>query len=225
MRKRIELCKVCEKQFEVYMSRKPVSYCSIDCKRSDYKTWLASLNRRCVYKKPKKEKIKKIRFKWSEATQEEKIIHLKKIFEKNVIKKDGCWDWSGTIHHGGYTQMKYTEKYLATGGHRISWIIHNGEIPKGQWILHKCDNKKCTNPEHLFLGSARDNVIDKLNKGRANTPHGIGHIHAKLDDEKVREIRKLLAMGVTMPRLSKDFDVSKSVIQAIKYGKTWKHVT
>lgn len=91
-----------------------------------------------------------------------KPIPIEVRFWSKVIKKDGCWGWSGSKTTFGYGKIKNGEWF--TNAHRISWQIHFGDIPKGQSILHKCDNPECTNPDHLFLGSQRDNMRDMLTK-------------------------------------------------------------
>lgn len=76
----------------------------------------------------------------------------------------GCWEFSGRLNSDGYGTFKYTESNALA--HRASWLIHNGEIPNGQYVLHKCDNPRCFNPEHLFLGTQKENVADCISKGR-----------------------------------------------------------
>lgn len=76
----------------------------------------------------------------------------------------GCWEWVRSRNNSGYGQA-YWKKKIASA-HRTSWQIFNGDIPKNTWVLHKCDNKICVNPEHLWLGSRQDNVDDMCSKGR-----------------------------------------------------------
>lgn len=88
-----------------------------------------------------------------------------KEFWRHVRKTDGCWEWAGSIGNGGYGRV-------STGGgkqmaaSRVSWILHFGPIPDGMYVCHHCDNPPCTNPAHLFLGTAQDNFDDCLKKGR-----------------------------------------------------------
>jgi hypothetical protein len=89
-------------------------------------------------------------------------------FWARVAKGDGCWSWTGgtnrngygTLHMGGHTIRKPWR------AHRFSWVLHNGPIPDGLWVLHKCDNPPCCNPAHLFLGDRRANMLDAAAKGR-----------------------------------------------------------
>lgn len=88
-------------------------------------------------------------------------------FWRFVSKSDGCWEWTGQLtppdkkHKGGYARLD------KEGAHRVSWRIHKGTIPEGMCVLHKCDNPKCVNPEHLFIGSKAQNSRDMQIKGRA----------------------------------------------------------
>jgi hypothetical protein len=81
-----------------------------------------------------------------------------------MIPEHPCWEWIGTIGNHGYGEITINYNfYLA---HRLSWKLHFSEIPKGLYVCHKCDNKTCVNPNHLFLGTDRDNMLDKCRKGR-----------------------------------------------------------
>ena len=98
---------------------------------------------------------------------------LRERFMKHVVTGPDCWQWRATTNGAGYGMIypgppaKSGTKHLA---HRVSWQIFRGDIPDGQHVLHRCDNPECTNPEHLFIGTHRDNMRDKELKGRANHP-------------------------------------------------------
>lgn len=93
-----------------------------------------------------------------------------RFFEKINIKENGCWEWTKSRHHGRYGIFRFNNKVVTT--HRMSWIIHFGEIPTGACVCHKCDNVICVNPEHLFIGSQLDNIRDRTKKGRSWHPSG-----------------------------------------------------
>ena len=137
----------------------------------------------------------------------------------------GCWLWLGAQVPNGYGTLYYKNENGGKniGAHRASWIAHNGVIPHGMYICHRCDNRMCVNPEHLFLGTSQDNNDDMVKKGRHRSGgvHGAKSPNSKLNDEKVREI---LDSQISVKLLSKKFDVCERVIFRIRAGKGWKHI-
>jgi hypothetical protein len=129
------------------------------------------------------------------------------------MESTGCWEWTGTTNNSGYGLMGASGDIVSA--HRFSWMHHFGDIAEGLQVCHKCDNPKCVNPEHLFLGTNEDNQMDCVTKGRK--PKKI-----TLDDAV--EIKRLLAEGITQPKIAKRIGVSDAIVRNIKYGKAWKHV-
>lgn len=165
----------------------------------------------------------------SELTDEEKFERLKKSFEKHVIRKEGCWDWKGSIARGGYPVMSCKRSIGPDRGHRASWVLHNGPIPAGKFVCHSCDNPICTNPDHLWIGTQKENNDDKIRKCRENytiPPHKPGSLNgsSKLTEAQVSEIKKLIRNGRSCNGISKEFNVSKQTILRIKNGINWSHV-
>jgi len=107
-------------------------------------------------------------------------------FWPKVEMSAGCWQWLGAKIPAGYGTLQVKENTKLA--HRISWEIHCGEIPAELFVLHHCDNKICVNPDHLFLGTHRDNVDDAVRKGRHL--HGEKHHKTKLTDDDVYTIRR-----------------------------------
>lgn len=163
----------------------------------------------------------KTRTKNSELTEEQNFNRIKKYYEKYVIKQESCWDWNGIIEHTGYAKLGIRPPVKA---HRASWLIHKGKIPKGLIVCHSCDNPKCTNPEHLWLGTHKQNTQDKIQKGRSNTPRGSQLKIAKLNEFQVLEIKKLLQDKLTCAEISRKYGVHIKIISRIKNEETWKHV-
>lgn len=162
------------------------------------------------------------KYRISEMSDEEKFQRLKKSFEKGVIRAEICWKWSGTMGKDGYPIMSCNKTYGSDRAHRASWIIHNGPIPKGMMVCHKCDNRECTNPEHLFLGTPAANTADMIAKNRKSV--GTQVPTAKLNEESVKAIRQLLNLKMSYPKIAKLFNVGINAIVRIKRGETWKHV-
>ena len=160
-------------------------------------------------------------FVWEKASEEERIQRLKQSFEKYVVRKKGCWKWTGSKDKDGYGEICYG-RVKSLKAHRVSWELHKGEHPGKFCVCHKCDNPECCNPDHLFLGTKKDNSIDAKNKGR--TTIGEKNINCKLTKEKVIEIRKLLKKGVSQLVISKQFNVSQKSISRIKTNETWGHI-
>lgn len=197
-------CHRCKIEFSYNPWERSGTYCSKQC-----------------LKRPKR--IPKPGFSWARASQEEKIKRITDSFNKNVIKNEaGCWGWLGGTYPNGYTKMGCCPNGIRPLGHRISWLIHNGDIPTDKIVCHTCDNRSCTRPDHLFLGSILDNIRDKQNKNRI--PLGDNHVNSKLNSIKVLKIKELLNNKYSHIKIAKMFDVSRSSISNIKNGKTWSHL-
>lgn len=155
-------------------------------------------------------------------------------FWGKVIKTSRCWVWTGAKNKAGYGKLARGERSEGTvDSHRASWEIHNGPIQDGSIVLHKCDNPSCVRPEHLKLGSQRDNIQDMLKKERGNFPGAPGnenwkqvknrlrgekHPSSKLSDDQVREIQKLVKVH-SLKEVADKFEVSKTQIWRIANRK------
>ena len=147
-------------------------------------------------------------------------------FWEKVSKADhpkGCWLWTACGRGTGYGALKIAGCVYDT--HRISWMIHRGDIPAGMLVCHTCDNRRCVQPDHLFLGTSQDNVRDMIEKGRRGIIRGAICGAAKLTDERVLQIRELFAAGAFSQRkLAPMFGVNSTTISSIVRGLTWTHV-
>lgn len=152
------------------------------------------------------------------------IIPIEQRFWKHVKKTNGCWNWIGAAKTDGYgIIMEGKRGSTRLAAHRVAYEIHNGPIPKGLLVCHKCDHPLCVNPKHLFLGTLEDNVADRVKKGRSS--QGINHPKAKLTPAIVRRIRKLYKPRIShYSTFAKQYKLSGNAIKAMINRKTWKHV-
>jgi hypothetical protein len=131
--------------------------------------------------------------------------------------KNECWKWTGATYPYGYGCIG-TSKGL-DGAHRVSYRLYKGEIPDGMCVLHKCDNPNCNNPEHLFLGTKKDNAIDRNSKGRGKNPvHRGNHPLSKLKVEDVMDIKR---SSDATKVLATKYGVNPDQISRIKRGERW----
>jgi len=145
-----------------------------------------------------------------------RIVEPSVKFFDYVIKQDaGCWNWIGHVHHTGYGM------YRSNLAHRFSYTMQNGSIPDGLWVLHKCDNRKCVNPSHLFLGTPQDNIDDMMAKGRGNKARGEAVGNSRLSAVDIVAIRNDVR---TQKQIAGDYGISCSTVQAIKAKRIWAHV-
>lgn len=135
----------------------------------------------------------------------------------NVKGPNECWEWTGARRPYGYGA------YLRERAHRAAYRLFKGPI-NGMWVLHKCDNPPCCNPNHLYLGTPMDNMRDCISRGRRRNERGVDRYCAKLNDNAVREILQKLSTGEPIMRIARHYGVSRMAIYMIKYGKRWKHI-
>lgn len=140
-------------------------------------------------------------------------------FNKKYIVNEinGCWEWIAGIDQDGYGNFAYEGQ--RTSASRASWILNKGQIPKGMFVCHTCDNRLCVNPDHLFLGTPQDNVCDMVTKKRHT--FGTKNWQSKLTPNIVREIRKKYNEGVTLKELQNSYGIQ---CWPIVNNKTWKQV-
>jgi len=133
-----------------------------------------------------------------------------------------CLVFTGSRGTSGYGQIGCPPK-LILQPHRISWAYHNGPIPAGALVLHRCDNRVCCNPAHLFLGTHKQNTQDAISKGRfapGPFPRGDKHYNTKIPDSEIQVIREARASGIGQRKLAKKYGVSKTQIARIERGES-----
>lgn len=138
----------------------------------------------------------------------------------------GCWPWLGPFTRGNYGCVFFMGKTYRAN--RVSYLLHKGDIRDGFIVCHKCDNPSCVNPDHLFLGTYKDNNLDMHAKGRAPKSNrkiaGESNVWAKLTDSCVKEIRRLVAEGITKAEVGRKFGIRDSHVCKIVQRKLWAHV-
>ncbi len=151
---------------------------------------------------------------------------------------ESCWNWKGAMQRNyGTLHIQCNKERYQERAHRYSYRLHNGEIPAGMFVCHRCDNPKCVNPHHLFLGTTQDNMDDMVAKRRSS--RGEKHIKlmkarnlrgdknpsTKLTAENVRQILEIKAQGKTNKEIAKIFGVTATAIYYIFSGYNWSHIT
>lgn len=137
----------------------------------------------------------------------------------------GCWLWQKTCHKNGYGSFALGAGHNVLA-HRGAYEAFVGPIPVGMRVCHRCDVRRCVNPDHLFLGTQSENIRDAVAKGRIDRTtrvRGSAHPSSKLSEEDVPAILRRLRAGETKASLARAFGVSDTIIRLIERGQLWKH--
>lgn len=138
-------------------------------------------------------------------------------FWARVRKTDTCWVWTGPTRGKGYGAVRFDGRMQSA--HRVSWEMKHGPIGGGLHVLHRCDNPPCINPDHLFLGTNRDNAADCRAKGR--TPRGWKNGAARLTPAQVEDVRQAHARGFEIAAIARHYGVARITVRKILTGKSW----
>lgn len=144
---------------------------------------------------------------------------LEKRFWAKVEKGDGCWLWTGATigrkkhRYGAIHIGRDASGSVWMGTHRVSWLLAHGPIPEGQIVCHHCDTPLCVRPDHLFLGTHRDNVHDALTKGRRPRRLSIDDVYA---------IREAFDRGEGSRALGERYGITRNYVWAIGRRKRFK---
>jgi len=162
-------------------------------------------------------------------------MERKPLKERFLAKTDktgsGCWNWTGFVGTTGYGELAVDGKKARA--HRVAYELFKGKITnldgsdsRGTCVMHICDNPLCVNPDHLVLGTHKDNMDDKKQKGRFVSNPLVGEMHqnAKLCADDVYSIRCLNYVGASLRQLADLFSVSRGTIHKVLTGATWSHV-
>lgn len=153
-----------------------------------------------------------------------------------VDKTDGCWPWKGSVSRWGYGTARFNGVHQ--NAHRIAWQLTRGAVPPGRLVCHSCDNRLCVNPDHLWIGTQRDNMRDAWQKGRRDeTGKGDGHWRSRMPEKVARgttcynakvtedDVRAIRASSESATHLARRYGISKQAIGLIRKRKNWAHVT
>lgn len=142
-----------------------------------------------------------------------------RFMEKIFRSESGCWEWRASRNKRGYGRILIAKRvHLA---HRVSFELFRAPIPEGMSVCHRCDNPSCVNPEHLFVGTHKENMADCRRKGRARAPLGSENHVSKLSPDLVRYIR---SSSKSNCELSREIGVSDVAIRSARIGKSWAWV-
>jgi hypothetical protein len=139
-------------------------------------------------------------------------------FWSKVDTSGECWEWHGAVSNHGYGQFKLAKRIVPA--HRAAWLLTHGAISDGLFVCHQCDNRRCVNPSHLFLGTHSDNMRDAIAKGR------VSRVQRRdgLAPDTVRSIRRLFDLGTPKKAIARRFGIYPSTVRDILNGKTYRHV-
>ncbi len=196
-------CLTCEKEYFVdpYRLEENPKYCSKKCFLEKWSNRHTFNCKNCGkeetafgYTKGRKKYCSK------KCMNEFRHTPLEELVKKSIEKQEnGCWNWTSSIAtKTGYGKLVFGGKDISA--HRASYTVFKGEIPKGKHVCHTCDNKKCVNPEHLWVGTAKENMQDKISKGRSPKYNLKNRKHS---DELIQEILKLRNEGKTYAEIYK----------------------
>ena len=149
----------------------------------------------------------------SQSKPQLKPDDVRRFMRQVKVSADGCWEWTGPLYQHGYGSFDACGVMYA---HRFAYLIFNGELCDGLDVCHTCDNRKCVNPAHLWLGTKSDNMRDCATKGRINT--------VKLSIEDVRKIRQLHNLKYAVADLAQRYNVTTTTIHAVINRRTWDYI-
>lgn len=170
----------------------------------------------------RREFTKKTNIRGSEKLDDKEYLEITKSrLDESYQVNNECWEWKGYIGKSGYGSTTYRSKSILA--HRLSWMIYKGDLPKDLDVCHTCDNRKCINPSHLFLGTAHDNILDCFLKKR-KSHMGEKHPRAKMTENNVVNIFDLRRKGWTHQEIADKFNIKQGTVSNILHRRLWPHV-
>lgn len=148
---------------------------------------------------------------------------LAEVLKRGYEESEGCWEWQRYVRPAGYGQLGLPGTRRTIDAHRASWIVHRGPIPDGLFVCHHCDNRRCVNPAHLFLGTNADNMADAVAKDRWPHRYGPAHHSTKLSTEAVEAIRRRHAAGGSPKALAAEYGICHQYVWQL-VARKWRNV-
>lgn len=141
------------------------------------------------------------------------------------ISDSGCWEWTGKRDRDGYGLIRIGRK--ATKPSRFAWILINGDLPNlpgtlGAVVCHSCDNRLCFNPSHLFVGTQKDNIADRVSKGRC--AYGERSAKTRLTNDQAKKIVEMRKSGAKLSEISAIYGIGVSAVSHLCTGRNWKRL-
>lgn len=141
-------------------------------------------------------------------------------FWGKVEERNGCQEWMGCRNRAGYGLVQRAGRTWKA--HRYAWFLTHGPIPRRAMVLHRCDNRSCVNPDHLYLGDQSANMQDRIERNPASILHGVRHGMARLSEPEVQAIRQRYDAGESPYLIAADYPVKFGAISAIGLRRNWK---
>jgi len=149
-------------------------------------------------------------------------------FRTHYAEGNGCWLWKGATDKDGYGLVKRDGRMLRA--HRVMYELERGPIPGGKLVMHSCDTPGCVRPDHLLLGTPKENTQDMIAKGRrhlttgSTAQRGTLNGRAKLTEREVKSIRRRYTAGELQIHLAAEFGITQGAVHKIVAGLTWGHL-
>lgn len=161
-----------------------------------------------------------------DSTTKEYKEEIRCRLESRIKWNGDCMEWTGKKDHKGYGKISITKDGIERPRfcHRVAWTLYRGEIPIDMCVCHKCDNPACFRIDHLFLGTQKDNVDDKMRKGRHRCATGEDSVHSKITKNQAKEILDMKGKGIQSYILGKKYGIAATTVKAIWQRRTWKHL-
>jgi len=151
------------------------------------------------------------------------LLKIKERLKNNIeMDQNNCWNWKKKKMISGYGTTTFYAKWITT--HRLSYLVFKGDIPKDKIVCHSCDNPSCCNPDHLWLGTHKENTRDMMNKKVVFQFKGENNNMAVLNESIVLEMRSLNKQGLSVKKISEIYGFKYFTCLDAVSGRNWKHI-